>query len=91
MNEINEKITAYIRIKMNGRSIREVSKEVGIAFITFSRILNGKTPSLESFIKIVNWLKVDPRPFFDMSYEDQDMLESARYDLITQLLGYAPI
>lgn len=91
MKEINEKLIAYIRIKMNGRSIREVSKEVKITFVTFSRILNGKTPSLKSFVKIVNWLKVDPRPFFDMSYEDEDMLESARYDLITQLLGYAPI
>ena len=85
---IEEKLSCYVKIKMKGLPLREVARETGLSHATISRVLNKKTPDLHTFIKLVKWLRVNPAIFMGITYDE---LETARYDLIAELLGRAPI
>ena len=45
--------------------MRSLAKKIGVSYPTISRIENGKTPTLEVFERLCDWLEVDPRLFFD--------------------------
>ena len=49
-----------IKEKRGDRGLREVANEIGISHATISRIENGKSPDIETFKKICEWLNVDP-------------------------------
>lgn len=81
------KLAGALNLRMIGRTTREVAKEIGVSHSTISRVLNQKTPDLHSFIKIVNWLGIEPRYFFGMRDRDKLYFEAAKYDILSRLMG----
>lgn len=44
---------------------REFANDAGVSSATFNRIYNGKTPDLETFLKLCAWMQVDPSEFIN--------------------------
>ena len=49
-------------IEMNV-GLRELAKKIKVSSATLSRLENGKTPEMETFLKVCHWLGVLPREF----------------------------
>jgi transcriptional regulator with XRE-family HTH domain len=50
-----------VRSKRQNRGLRATSSEIGnISSSTISRIENGKTPDIETFLALCDWLEVSP-------------------------------
>lgn len=45
-------------------SLRGVAKEIGVQCSTLSRLRHGKIPSIDTFAKIVGWMKADAGRYF---------------------------
>lgn len=43
--------------------LREVAKKINVSAATLSRVENGGTPEMETFLKICHWLGSLPREF----------------------------
>ena len=46
-------------------SLREAAKRSGVSASTWSRLLNGETPDMETFATLTQWLQADVSAFFD--------------------------
>lgn len=46
-------------------TVREAAKEIGVSASTISRIENGKTCEIESFLKICEWMGMFPEDYID--------------------------
>jgi transcriptional regulator with XRE-family HTH domain len=68
-------LATKIAAKRAGKSIRVVSKEIGISPATLSRVENGNVPDLETFRKICVWLKEDPGAVLGVSTPASPALE----------------
>lgn len=56
-----ERLAELIRNKCGGKGLREVAKEiVNVSPSTLSRIENGKTLDMDTFLALCDWLKVPP-------------------------------
>ncbi|MEG4325440.1 helix-turn-helix domain-containing protein [Microcoleus sp. herbarium5] len=56
-----EKLASLVRNKRLNRGLREVAKEIGnVSPSTISRVENGKTPDMETFLALCDWLGVPP-------------------------------
>lgn len=71
MNEINrtrldlEKLALLIRNKRGNRNLRDIAAEIGdVSPSTLSRVENGKTPDMDTFLCLCDWLGVKPEEFF---------------------------
>ncbi|MEM6612420.1 MAG: helix-turn-helix domain-containing protein [Cyanobacteria bacterium P01_C01_bin.72] len=54
-----EKLASLVRSKRGSRGLRETAKEIGnVSPSTISRVENGKTPDMDTFIALCNWLEV---------------------------------
>ena len=52
--------------------IRTTAREIGVSPATLSRVENGKLPDLENFVKICQWLEVDPASVLGFNPDDRD-------------------
>lgn len=54
-----EKLANLVRNKRLTRGLRETAKEIGnVSPSTISRVENGKTPDMETFLALCDWLQV---------------------------------
>ena len=63
--EVNlSKLAAMIRTKRGIRGLRVVAQEIdGVSASTLSRIEQGKSPDIETFMRLCKWLGVSPDEF----------------------------
>lgn len=54
---------ALVRKQRGEKKLRDVANEIGISPATLMRVENGRTPDVETFGKICQWLKMDPGSF----------------------------
>lgn len=65
--DINLFIT-QLKTKRASVNLRDSAKQIGdISAATLSRIENGKTPDMATFLKICDWLEVSPHNFIQSS------------------------
>jgi transcriptional regulator with XRE-family HTH domain len=54
-----DKLANLVRNKRLTRGLRETAKEIGnVSPSTISRVENGKTPDMETFLALCDWLEV---------------------------------
>ncbi len=54
-----ERLASLVRSKRGSRGLRETAKEIGnVSPSTISRVENGKTPDMDTFLAICDWLEV---------------------------------
>jgi DNA-binding Xre family transcriptional regulator len=54
--------------------MREASKQAKISPATFSRLENGNTTDMDTFIKMCNWLKMSPSVFFKAATKQKNTI-----------------
>ena len=61
-NHLNaDKLATLVRSKRGNRGLRETAKEIGnVSPSTISRVENGKTPDMETFFALCDWLEIPP-------------------------------
>jgi len=55
-----ESLGALVRERRGDRTLRETAREIGIGPATMLRVESGRTPDVETFGKICQWLQLDP-------------------------------
>ncbi|MDZ8096781.1 MAG: helix-turn-helix transcriptional regulator [Nostoc sp. DedQUE05] len=80
------RLAGLVRSKRGTRGLRETSAEIGnVSTATLSRVENGSTPDMETFLALCNWLQVQPAEFF---VADKGELElDVEEEIILLLLG----
>ena len=59
-----EKLASFIKGKRGRKGLRDTAKEIGnVSPSTISRIENFKTPDLETFLALCNWMDINPNEF----------------------------
>jgi transcriptional regulator with XRE-family HTH domain len=70
-------LSTMVRNKRANRNLREISKEIGgVSPSTLSRVENGKTPDMEIFLRLCDWLEVPVTTFIKSADEEQEKGES---------------
>ncbi len=62
-----ENLGAIVREKRGSRGLRAAAADIGTSAPTLSRIESGKTPDLQTFIKLCRWLEIDPASIMGVS------------------------
>jgi transcriptional regulator with XRE-family HTH domain len=64
-NELNTgKLSAAVNAKRGGVGLRDTAKAIGdVSPATLSRIEQGKSPDLETFLRLCRWLGKEPSEF----------------------------
>ena len=71
-----EKLANLVRNKRLTRGLRETAKEIGnISPSTISRVENGKTPDMDTFLALCDWLEVPPAELIKNT-EDEEALDT---------------
>ncbi|MEL4896326.1 helix-turn-helix domain-containing protein [Crocosphaera sp. Alani8] len=69
-----EKLANLVRSKRGNRGLRETAKEIGnVSPSTISRVEKGKTPDMDTFLALCEWLQVSPMEFIQDTDEGQDL------------------
>ncbi|MDJ0579330.1 helix-turn-helix domain-containing protein [Crocosphaera sp.] len=69
-----EKLANLVRSKRGTRGLRETAKDIGnVSPSTISRIEKGKTPDMETFLALCEWLEVSPAELIQNTEEEQDL------------------
>ena len=56
-----ERLANMVRSKRGTRGLRETAKEIGnVSPSTISRVENGKTPDMDTFFALCDWLEIPP-------------------------------
>ena len=73
-NNLNaDKLATLVRSKRGNRGLRETAKEIGkVSPSTISRVENGKTPDMETFLALCDWLEVPPAELINSTEEKKD-------------------
>ncbi len=71
-NQLGELMKQELRKR--GVSAREAGREMGVAHTTIMRIIDGKPASLETLIKVAEWLKVDKADLIGAELETEEGL-----------------
>ncbi|MBN3958364.1 helix-turn-helix transcriptional regulator [Nostoc sp. NMS8] len=72
----NERLAGLVRRKRGTRGLREISAEIGnISTATLSRVENGSTPDMETFIALCDWLQVPPSDLFVTDHQPPQRLD----------------
>ncbi len=75
------KLSVMVRTKRGHRGLRETVKEIGdISPSTLSRVENEKTPDMDTFLQLCDWLMVPPSTFLKNSEEVNNMNGEAAQD-----------
>ena len=63
-----EKLAILTRGKRGNRNLRDIAAEIGdVSPSTLSRVENAKTPDMETFLRLCDWLEVPPAELFRRS------------------------
>ena len=62
-----ETFKRLVKSKRGDRNLREVSTETGVSASTLSRVERGKTPDMQTFFILCDWLNCDAQSFFKSS------------------------
>lgn len=65
------KLSALVLKKRSNQTYKSVAKEIGISLSTLHRTEVGRVPQWEAFLKICDWLNVDPRMFIVSDGSDE--------------------
>lgn len=69
-----EMLSNLVRNKRDNRGLRQTAKEVGsISPSTISRVENGKTPDIDTFLALCDWLEVPPTELIKNTEEKEDL------------------
>lgn len=73
-NHLNaDKLATLVRSKRGKRGLRETAKEIGkVSPSTISRVENGKTPDMETFLALCDWLEVPPAELINSAEEKNE-------------------
>ncbi len=74
-NNLNvEKLANLVRSKRGNCGLRETAKEIGnVSPSTISRVEKGKTPDMDTFLALCEWLEVSPAEFIQNTEQEQDL------------------
>ncbi len=74
-NHLNaEKLANLVRSKRGTRGLRETAKEIGnVSPSTISRIEKGKTPDMDTFLALCEWLEVSPAELIQNTEEEKEL------------------
>ena len=71
-----EKLANLVRSKRGNRGLRDTAKEIGnVSPSTISRVENGKTPDMDTFLALCDWLEVPPAELIKNT-EDEEALDT---------------
>jgi transcriptional regulator with XRE-family HTH domain len=72
-----EKLAVLIRAKRGSRGLREVAEEIGeVSASTLSRIETGKTPDLDTFLRLCDWLGIQPNDLVASQMAGRPLVDS---------------
>ncbi len=67
-----QRLAILVRAKREHHGLREIAREIGnVSASTLSRLDNGKTPDMDTFLRLCDWLQVAPEIFFVGSPEER--------------------
>jgi transcriptional regulator with XRE-family HTH domain len=75
-----ETLGAMVREGRGDRTLRETAREIGIGSATLLRVESGRTPDVETFAKICQWLEVDPAMVLGVSVKPEARMSEAAPD-----------
>ena len=65
-----ERLAALVRTKRGKKGLRQVAAEIeGVSPSTLSRVENGKTPDMDTFLKLCDWLEIAPNVLIKSTQE----------------------
>ncbi|MBC8137174.1 MAG: helix-turn-helix transcriptional regulator [Fibrella sp.] len=65
-----ERLATMVRAKRGNRNLRDTATEIGnLSPSTLSRVENAKTPDMETFLLLCDWLEVAPAELFSQEGE----------------------
>ena len=71
-----ERLANLVRSKRGSRGLRETAQEIGnVSPSTISRVENGKTPDMDTFLALCDWLEVPPAELIKNT-EDEEALNT---------------
>ena len=67
MTQLNsQKLAAYVRTKRANKSLRDIADLLeNVSISTLSRVENGKSPDIKTYLALCDWLEVSPQWFFE--------------------------
>ncbi len=66
----SQQLAIMVRTKRGEAGLRQVAQEIGdISPSTLSRVENGKLPDMDTYLRLCDWLEVDPAHFFKNTSE----------------------
>ena len=69
-----EKLATLVRSKRGTCGLRETAKEIGnVSPSTISRVENGHTPDIDTFLALCDWLEVPPTELIKNTEEKEDL------------------
>lgn len=69
-----EKLASLVRRQRGSRGLRDIAREIGsVSPSTLSRVEKAKSPDLDTFFTLCNWLKISPTEFIG---NDEKAIES---------------
>lgn len=69
-----ERLANLVRSKRGSRGLRETAKEIGkVSPSTISRVENGKTPDMDTFLALCDWLEVPPAELMKNTDNQEDL------------------
>lgn len=82
------KLANLVRNKRHHRGLREIAKEIGnVSPSTISRVENSKTPDMDTFLALCDWLGVPPSEFFKNTEDREPKKLNNLDDIAVQLLS----
>ena len=68
------KLAALVKARRGKKGLREAAREIGeISASTLSRIEQGKTPDIDTYLKICDWLGISPGQLFKTDNEPREV------------------
>ena len=73
---------AALRTKRGDRGLRDVATETGVSLSTLSRLENGETPDMETFLTLSSWVGWPTGAFLheDLAQDTVQMVEQALHE-----------
>jgi len=69
-----ERLANLVRSKRGSRGLRETAQEIGdVSPSTISRVENGKTPDIDTFLALCDWLEVPPAELIKNTEDEDDV------------------
>ncbi|NEP84828.1 MAG: helix-turn-helix transcriptional regulator [Okeania sp. SIO3B3] len=82
-----DRLAALIRSKRGNKGLRQIAAEIdGVSSSTLSRVENGKTPDMDTFLKLCDWLEISPNSLIISTLDTESPPEISELDTIVMQL-----